>query len=47
MKKFEPKSQIRLWQITYLDNNLRIMRARRIEAPENDSFIFVLIKEEI
>jgi hypothetical protein len=45
MKKFEPKSQIRLWKITYLDNNLRIMRARRLEASSDDSFIFILIKE--
>jgi len=44
-KKFPTKSQIRLWRITYLDNNLRIMRARRVEASDDESFIFILIKE--
>lgn len=45
IKKFEPKSQVRLWKVTYLDNNFRIMRARRVEASDDDSFIFVLTKE--
>lgn len=45
--RFEPGSQIRLWEITYLDTDLRIMRARRpgiIDKPK-ESFIFILKKE--
>ena len=39
---FEPGKESRLWRITYLDDNLRILRARRLEAPENEAYIFVL-----
>ena len=46
------EEQIRLWEITYLDNDLRIMRARRKdedegeggEMKEKESFIFILKK---
>ena len=43
--KFKPGDQIRLWEITYLDADLRIMRARRPEVDTKESFIFILKKE--
>lgn len=45
-KKFTPGDQIRLWKITYLDDELRILRARRPETAESESFIFILIREK-
>ncbi len=45
-KPFETGKETRLWKITYLDDNLRVLRARRLEAPEKDSFIFVLRRVE-
>ena len=36
--------EIRQWQITYLDEELRILRAKNIRAPE--VYIFVLKREE-
>lgn len=45
-KKFIPGDQIRLWEITYLDQNTRIMRARRPESLRADSFLFILEKED-
>ena len=41
-KPFEAGKETRLWKITYLDDNLRVLRARRLEASEKDSSIFVL-----
>ena len=41
-KPFEAGKETRLWKITYLDANLRVLRARRLEASEKDSSIFVL-----
>lgn len=38
--------QIRLWKITYLDEDFRIMRARRPETSEDKSFIFILRRDE-
>lgn len=38
---FPPGSQIRLWQITYLDDDLRIMRAGRLPLRCDESFIFI------
>lgn len=38
---FPPGSQIRLWQITYLDDDLRIMRAGRLPLRPDESFIFI------
>ena len=40
----EGKKEIRLWKITYLDDEFRILRARRENAPESDAFIFILRK---
>lgn len=41
----EGKKEIRLWKITYLDQDFRILRARRSDSvSEADSFIFVLRK---
>jgi hypothetical protein len=41
----EGKKEIRLWKITYLDKDFRILRARRSDSvSEADSFIFVLTK---
>jgi len=44
-KYFDGK-EIRLWEITYLDQDLRIMRARRPESSRESAFIFVLTREE-
>ena len=38
---FPPGSQLRLWQITYLDDDLRIMRAGRLPLRRDESFIFI------
>ena len=38
--------EIRLWQIAFLDNELRILRARRPETDSTESFIFVLVREQ-
>ena len=38
---FPPGSQIRLWQIIYLDDDLRIMRAGRLPLRRDESFIFI------
>eukprot|EP00600_Ochromonadales_sp_CCMP1393_P016025 CAMPEP_0175037838 /NCGR_PEP_ID=MMETSP0005-20121125/24591_1 /TAXON_ID=420556 /ORGANISM="Ochromonas sp., Strain CCMP1393" /LENGTH=276 /DNA_ID=CAMNT_0016299239 /DNA_START=3 /DNA_END=833 /DNA_ORIENTATION=- len=43
-KKFEPGSQIRLWEIVYLDQDLRILNARNI-INDSESFLFVLSRE--
>eukprot|EP01038_Epipyxis_sp_PR26KG_P015979 gene15979-21685_t len=37
-KYFIPGDQIRLWEIIYLDEDLRILRARRPEADSKESF---------
>eukprot|EP00466_Bigelowiella_natans_P006030 jgi/Bigna1/143017/aug1.75_g17725 len=44
-KQFEPGDQIRLWEIVYLDDDLRIMRARRAEKDSMESFVFVLERD--
>lgn len=41
-KPFEVGKETRLWKITYLDDNLRILRARRLASPEQEGYIFVL-----
>lgn len=46
IKHFPPGDQIRLWEITYLDEDLRIMRARRVEKESKESFIFILKRDE-
>jgi hypothetical protein len=46
IQKFIPGDQIRLWEITYLDQTTRIMRARRPESARDDSFVFILEREE-
>ena len=33
-------------QITYLDEDLRILRARKVDAPAQDSFLFIFVREE-
>lgn len=43
VKKFKTQ-EIRLWQIAFLDNELRILRARRPEKDSTESFIFVLVR---
>lgn len=44
--KFPVRKEIRLWDITFLDDELRIMRARRDDRSAEESFIFVLIRDE-
>jgi hypothetical protein len=44
-KKFKTQ-EIRLWQIAFLDGELRILRARRPETDSTESFVFVLVREE-
>lgn len=44
-KKFpqeDDKKEIRLWEITYLDEELRIMRAKNVKDVKAKPFIFVL-----
>ena len=41
--KFKTR-EIRYWEIVYLDNDLRILRAKRPEATE--SFLFILRREQ-
>ena len=44
-KKFpqeQDKKEIRLWEITYLDEDLRIMRAKNVKDKSAKPFIFVL-----
>jgi len=38
---FPPGSQIRLWHITFLDDDLRIMRSGRLPLRRDESFIFI------
>eukprot|EP01031_Cornospumella_fuschlensis_P036228 gene36228-43945_t len=45
-KKFPPGEFIRLWKITYLDDDFRIMRARRPETREEDAYIFILKRDD-
>lgn len=48
--KFQSKAfttkEIRYWKITYLDDDFRVLRARRPETDEKESFIFVFIRDE-
>lgn len=44
-KAFKTK-EVRLWKITYLDDDFRVLRARRPESPESDAFIFVFERDE-
>jgi len=37
--------EVRIWKITYLDKDLRIMRAGRPESPQN-TFLFVFRRDE-
>jgi len=39
-----PTTQVRVWQVVYLDRTLRIMRARKPESEK--SSIFILKREE-
>mmetsp|Transcript_22879 Transcript_22879/g.23105 ORF Transcript_22879/g.23105 Transcript_22879/m.23105 type:complete len:274 (-) Transcript_22879:91-912(-) len=41
-----PSGTYRLWEITYLDNDLRILRARSPENTKEKAFIFILIRDE-
>ena len=43
-KEFPPKEQIRLWKITYLDDDLRILRAGREDSEE--SFLFICTRDQ-
>jgi len=38
---FPAGSQVRLWEITYLDDDLRVMRAGRLPMKRDESFIFI------
>lgn len=44
-KKF-PANIVRIWEITYLDRDLRILRARQPDKSREESQIFVLRREE-
>ena len=35
-----------MWKITYLDDDLRILRAKRESDTDEDAFIFVLRRAE-
>jgi hypothetical protein len=41
-----PQAQIRLWEIVYLDDDLRILRARRPETDSEEAFIFITKRDE-
>ena len=46
-KLFDQASpEVRLWRITYLDESLRIMRAKKEGDADEDAFIFVLRRAE-
>eukprot|EP00959_Pyramimonas_sp_CCMP1952_P034582 724986-Pyramimonas_sp.AAC.2 len=46
-KQFDQeKPEVRLWKITYLDDDLRIMRAKKENDPDEEAFIFVLRRAE-
>eukprot|EP00981_Chlorochromonas_danica_P007079 scaffold1551_cov164-Ochromonas_danica.AAC.7 len=45
-KVFPPGEFIRLWKITYLDDDFRILRARRPETSEDKAYIFILRRDE-
>jgi hypothetical protein len=38
--------QIRLWEIVFLDEELRILRARRPEADSTEAFVFIMKRDE-
>uniref|UniRef100_A0A7S0NAH0 Plastid lipid-associated protein/fibrillin conserved domain-containing protein n=1 Tax=Pyramimonas obovata TaxID=1411642 RepID=A0A7S0NAH0_9CHLO len=42
----QEKPEVRLWRITYLDDDLRIMRAKKEDDPDEGAFIFVLRRSE-
>ena len=42
----EDKKEIRLWEITFLDEELRIMRAKNIKDRNATPFIFVLERKQ-
>ena len=45
-KEEEDKKEIRLWEITFLDEELRIMRAKNIKDRNATPFIFVLERKQ-
>lgn len=45
-KDFSKTEVVRLWEITYLDDEVRVLRARMPETPREDAFIFVFVKDE-
>lgn len=45
-KEFPVGEQVRIWKITYLDKDLRIMRAGRPESTESEYFLFILRRDE-
>lgn len=47
IKKKFPANIVRLWEITYLDRDLRILRARQPEKSRDESQIFLLVREEV
>jgi hypothetical protein len=38
--------EVRLWKITYLDDSLRVLRAKKEDDPDEKAFIFVLKRAE-
>lgn len=45
-KEFPKGKQVRIWKITYLDDDLRVMRAGRPENMESEYFLFILRRDE-
>ena len=43
---FEPGAQIRIWEILYLSEERRILKAYRPGAPEDEKFLFVFQRAE-
>jgi hypothetical protein len=40
------KIMLRYWKITFLDDDFRILRARRPEVSKDDAFIFIFARDE-
>ena len=45
-RMFPKGEQVRIWKITYLDDDLRIMRAGRPDNVESEYFLFILRRNE-
>lgn len=45
-KKFDARTERRIWEMTYLDQDFRVLYGRREDMPSADGYIFILEREE-